>query len=161
MSAREIPNMRAVWLAACSVGRTILFRLNTGMAWVSGGGKVTKRADGAAVVPFARPIPLGFGRVDNRPVVGAADLIGWHTVRITADMIGCRVAVFTSVEVKRPSGGVTSDDQVNWRDQVREAGGIAVVANTPSVAQAFLSGWRPPRDDSVQNQPPAPAPGAD
>lgn len=154
MGARETPNMRAIWQAACAVGRTVLFRLNTGMGWVSGGGKVVKRDDGAAVVPFARPIALGFGLASNRPVNGAGDLIGWHTIRITADMIGCKVAVFTSIEAKPERGGVTSDDQINWRDQVRDAGGIAVVANTPAVAQAFLSDWRPPRADPGQNQSP-------
>lgn len=144
---REIPNMRSIWMAAAAIGRTVLFRLNTGVGWVTGGGKVIHRDDGAVVVPFGRPIPLGFGLASNKPVVGAGDLVGWHTIRITADMIGCKVAVFTSIEAKRPTGGRTSADQVNWLQQVRDAGGIAVVANTPAVAQAFLSEWRPPRAD--------------
>lgn len=141
----EAPNQRSIWAAACFIGRTVLFRLNTGMAWVTSGGKATRLPSGDVLVPGGRPMTLGFGRPDNKPVAGAGDLIGWHSMVITPEMVGCRVAVFTSVECKRPKGGRASADQENWRDQVRADGGIAVIANTPTVAQDAIANFKPPR----------------
>jgi hypothetical protein len=57
---------------------------------------------------------------------GSADLIGWKSITITPEMVGKRVAVFTSIEVKTPTGKVR-DDQINWQHQVAAAGGIAYV----------------------------------
>lgn len=137
--------MRAIWLAACGIGQTVLFRLNSGMAWASGGGRVSRLPDGSVVVPHARPMTLGFGLTSNKPVAGAGDLIGWHSIVVTPEMVGCRVAIFASVECKRTQRGVTSADQVHWQQQVQQAGGIAVIANSPSVAQAALRDYRPPK----------------
>lgn len=60
---------------------------------------------------------------------GSADLIGWRTVVITPDMVGRRVAVFTSIEVKTPAGRVRPEQQA-WLGVVRGAGGIAGVARS-------------------------------
>ncbi len=60
---------------------------------------------------------------------GAGDLIGWTPVVITPDMVGQVVAVFTSVEVKTPTGRVRPDQQV-WCDAVNKAGGRGVVARS-------------------------------
>jgi hypothetical protein len=51
---------------------------------------------------------------------GGSDLIGW-TPRI---INGQRVAIFTAVEVKTPRGVIT-DEQTQFIETVREAGGIA------------------------------------
>ena len=64
---------------------------------------------------------------------GSADLIGWRTVTITPDMVGQQLAVFTSIEVKTPTGRL-APLQANWLDAVQGAGGIAGVAR--SVADA-------------------------
>jgi len=69
---------------------------------------------------------------------GSADLIGWRTVEITPDMIGQRIAVFTSVEVKTATGRV-KPEQENWRQQVHDAGGLAVVARSEDEAEKFFS----------------------
>lgn len=74
-----------------------------------------------------RPVQFGLAR-------GSADLIGWRTVTITPEMVGTRVAVFTSLEVKTPTGRLTPA-QHNWLGAVRGAGGIAGVAR--SVGDAF------------------------
>lgn len=71
---------------------------------------------------------------------GSADLIGWRTVTITPDMVGQRVAVFASVEVKTESGRVESEQQ-NWLEQVTSAGGLAVVARSPEQAVEFFAKW--------------------
>ena len=60
---------------------------------------------------------------------GSADLIGWRTVTITPDMVGSRLAVFTSIEVKTPTGRVRPD-QAAWMGAVQAAGGIAGIARS-------------------------------
>jgi len=60
---------------------------------------------------------------------GSADLIGWRTITITPDMIGTQLAVFTSIEVKTPTGRLTPE-QRNWLHVVDRNGGIAGVARS-------------------------------
>ena len=69
---------------------------------------------------------------------GSADLIGWRTMVITPDMVGQRVAVFCSVEVKAPRGRLRPD-QAAWLAAVQAAGGIACVARSPEEAAAALN----------------------
>jgi VRR-NUC domain len=137
----EASVQREVWLDLSAHHQSKLFRLNTGKAWVSGAGPVSRLKDGSMLVPAGRPIALGFGLVNGDPVVGAADLIGWHTVRITPDMVGKDVAVFLSVETKRTKRGRTSEDQINWMNQVKRAGGIAGVANSVESARLIFDEW--------------------
>jgi hypothetical protein len=99
----------------CSTGATRLFRNNTG----------TLRDQ------HGRPVSFGLCK-------GSADLIGWRTVTITPDMVGQQVAVFTSIEVKTPTGRVKPEQQ-QWLDAVLSAGGIAGVARSVEDAQALLA----------------------
>jgi hypothetical protein len=80
---------------------------------------------------------VGFGFVgeppNHRPVTmglhpGSGDLIGWKSVTVTPDMVGTKLAVFLSVEVKRPGKGLRPN-QETWMRVVREHGGIAVRAD--------------------------------
>jgi hypothetical protein len=137
--------LRAVWLAVART--TTLFRLNTGMAWISGLGPkgVRKLEDGSVHILQARPISVGFSKPDGKPVVGACDLPGWTEVVITPEMVGCRCAVFTSIECKRTTGGKLSEDQGNWMAAVQRAGGIAGVANSPEAARDIVADYHPPR----------------
>ena len=91
---------------ACGTGSTRLFRNNTGTLRDQQG----------------RPVQFGLAN-------GSADLIGWRTVTITADMVGQRLAVFTSIEVKTPTGRI-SPEQRQWLGAVQAAGGIAGVARS-------------------------------
>jgi len=77
-----------------------------------------------------RPVQFGLAR-------GSADLIGWRTVTITPDMVGQRIAVFSSLEIKTPTGRLTPA-QHNWQAAVRSAGGIAGVARSVTDALAIL-----------------------
>ena len=70
---------------------------------------------------------------------GSADLVGWRTVVITPDMIGRRIAVFTSIEVKTPTGRVRPEQQA-WLGVVRGAGGIAGIARSVTDAHTLLEG---------------------
>jgi hypothetical protein len=65
---------------------------------------------------------------------GSADLIGWRTVVVTPEMVGQRIAVFTSIEVKTPTGRLAPSQQ-HWLQAVRTAGGVAGVVK--SVADAL------------------------
>lgn len=69
---------------------------------------------------------------------GSPDLVGWKSVVVTEGMVGQRLAVFCGLEVKIP-GGRVREDQVNFLDRLREAGGIAAVARSEDEAVATLS----------------------
>lgn len=60
---------------------------------------------------------------------GSADLIGWRTLVITPEMVGQRIAVFTSLEIKTPTGRL-APAQRHWLQAVHQAGGIAGVARS-------------------------------
>ena len=100
---------------ACSTGDTRLFRNNTG----------TLRDQ------HGRPVQFGLAK-------GSADLIGWRTVTITPEMVGTQVAVFTSIEVKTPTGRLQPEQQ-QWMEAVQAAGGIAGVARSVEDACIVLS----------------------
>ena len=99
---------------ACGKGNCRLFRNNTG---------TLKDANG-------RPVQFGLCK-------GSADLIGWRTITITPDMVGTQLAVFTSIEVKSPTGRVRPE-QKTWMDAVQAAGGVAGIARSVKDAQQIL-----------------------
>lgn len=68
---------------------------------------------------------------------GASDIIGWYSITVTPDMVGCKVAVFTAIEVKTQRGRVRPEQQ-NYIDAVRCAGGIAGVARSAEDAVLLL-----------------------
>jgi hypothetical protein len=99
---------------AISHGDTRIFRNNTG---------TLKDANG-------RPVQFGLCK-------GSADLIGWKQVTITPDMVGQRIAVFLSIEVKTPTGRVRPEQQ-QWLKAVQAAGGVAGIARSVEDAQRIL-----------------------
>ena len=100
---------------ACSRGAVRLMRNNTG---------VLRDYHG-------RPVSFGLAK-------GSADLIGWTTREITADMVGATIAVFTSIEVKTATGRLRPE-QKQWLDAVQAAGGIAGVARSVEDAEQLLA----------------------
>jgi len=68
---------------------------------------------------------------------GSADLIGWRTVTITQAMVGTRLAVFTSIEVKTPTGRIRPEQQA-WLEAVTQAGGIAGIARSVDDAKLII-----------------------
>ena len=99
----------------CSRGPVRLYRNNTGTLYDRQG----------------RPVTFGLAR-------GSADLIGWTTRTITPDMVGQQVAVFTSLEVKTPTGRV-SPEQRQWMQAVQAAGGIAGVVRSVEDAERLIT----------------------
>ena len=78
-----------------------------------------------------RPVQFGLAR-------GSADLIGWRIITITPSMVGSQVAVFTSIEVKTPTGRIRSEQQA-WLACVQQCGGIAGVARSIADATQIIS----------------------
>jgi hypothetical protein len=68
---------------------------------------------------------------------GSADLIGWRSITVTPDMVGSRLAIFTSIEVKTPTGRVRPEQQA-WLEAVQQAGGVAGVARSIDDAVRIL-----------------------
>lgn len=62
---------------------------------------------------------------------GSSDLIGWTPVKITSEMVGNTVAIFTAVEVKKNKHGSyrATDGQLRFINAVRANGGLAGVAD--------------------------------
>lgn len=60
---------------------------------------------------------------------GGADTIGLTTIRITSQMVGLDIAVFTAVECKA-KGRTASDEQKAFLAMVKARGGIACLAYT-------------------------------
>ena len=78
-----------------------------------------------------RPVQFGLAR-------GSADIVVWKTIEVTPDMVGQKLAVFTSIEVKTSTGRLTGP-QRNWMHTVQTAGGFAGVARSPEDALQIIS----------------------
>lgn len=104
---------------------TRLFRNQVGGAWMG------KPRGEVLLLSEARFVQCGL-------VVGSGDLIGWHSVTVTPEMVGRKLAVFLSVEVKTDTGRVRPE-QKTWMENVRKHGGIAMVARNVEEAQKQLA----------------------
>lgn len=86
---------------------------------------------------------VGIGMLRNGSYVrfglakGSGDLIGWHSLIVTEEMVGKRLAIFLSIEVKAPKG-LTSKEQKIWEQIVNESGGIALIARSPEDVEKIL-----------------------
>lgn len=107
-----------------------IFRNNVGLGWsgqavkVTGANLLTVRLQpGDVVLRNARPVKYGL-------MTGSGDGIGWSTVTITPEMVGRKIAVFTSAETKSTTGRVKKE-QETWRKNVASAGGIAAIIRKP------------------------------
>lgn len=70
--------------------------------------------------------------------VGSSDLIGFRSVTVTPEMVGKKLAVFTAVEAKSGRGRAT-EEQANFIQAVKIAGGLAGVARTETELLGILS----------------------
>lgn len=68
---------------------------------------------------------------------GSGDLIGWRSLVVTPELLGQRLAIFSSVEVKTSAGRPTPQ-QAHWAEVVRAAGGFAGVARSPEQARLIV-----------------------
>lgn len=112
-----------------------LFRNNCGSAWTGPGfnlrrGQVYTAQGGERVITQPRPVEFGL-------VKGSGDGIGWHSLEITPDMVGKRVAIFLSIETKAINGRVR-EEQLNWLRAVNDAGGIALILHDPDQLELHI-----------------------
>ena len=119
--------MKRIMLIVGSMPETRLFRNNVAFAYV---GRVVNRTPQSITLADWRPLHAGLTK-------GSSDLIGWHTVEITPDMVGKRIAVFTAIEVKGKNGR-PSPEQIAFINAVNEFGGSAGIATTPEDAQKII-----------------------
>lgn len=116
----EFEIMQQVQVAASRADYHIrLFRNNVGQGWQ---GKQTSISAQRCVIAYPRPLKAGL-------CVGSSDLIGWRSIKITPDMVGQTVAIFSAVEVKTPQGKPT-EEQVDFLAAVNAAGGIGIIATS-------------------------------
>ena len=103
----------AILLACNRIPGVHLYRLNSRVVMMPGkGGRM-------------RPVRFGW--------LGAPDIIGYRCLR-TSPMMPDRVPYFVALEVKRPGGKATVEQQ-SFIDLVKRDGGIAAVVT--SVEEAF------------------------
>jgi hypothetical protein len=68
---------------------------------------------------------------------GSSDLIGFQSVIITPEMVGRKVAIFTALEVKTPTGKV-SPEQKRFTEMVNYFGGIGAIVRSVDDALIHL-----------------------
>ena len=113
---------------ALSNGSVRLFRNNVGEAWL---GRVVHRDAFKVIIENPRRVAYGLAP-------GSGDLIGWRSVLITPAMLGRTVAVFASLEAKRPGARPTGAAQVAWLWQCSEAGALAGIFTNTDEARLLL-----------------------
>lgn len=125
---REIEFMKNLQVKLSKLGIR-LFRNNTGLAYQ--GSRVTPiGSSGDIILSDARVVHMGLCK-------GSSDLIGWKTIKITPDMVGTSVAVFTAIETKSKNGRATPE-QTNFIAAVTSSGGIAFIAKPDTDISKFL-----------------------
>jgi len=130
----ESPILRRI-LATLSHGAVRLLRNNCGVGYqgiVSRAPPDPRWQPGSLIIQRPRRVQFGLA-------VGSADLIGLRSITITPEMVGRTVAVFASIEVKRP-GAHTTGAQRDWAVMVASMGGIAGVARSVEEAERLLVG---------------------
>jgi hypothetical protein len=113
---KEQPILKRI-LLACSRGKTRLWRNNVGQ------------------LQDARGQWVRYGVANP----GGSDLIGFHTVTITPEDVGRKVAVFTAFEVKSQTGKIRPEQRA-FIDNVTLRGGIAGVVRSVEDAKSLLTG---------------------
>lgn len=123
---------------ACNRGNVRLWRNNVGTALViNHSNPGTKQAIINACIELAEKRGAFAQRMSFGLAEGSGDLIGYRQVTITPEMIGSRIAVFVSCEVKTDTGRVRPE-QVNWLAHISGAGGVAFVARGVEDAKKVL-----------------------
>lgn len=120
--------LKLIQLSLSKLRNVTTFRNNTAQAWV--GVPIARTATTITLKDY-RPLHAGLCK-------GSSDLIGWTVVEVTPEMVGKRLAVFTAVECKSERGRAT-DEQLNFVEQVRKAGGFAGIARTPVEAVGIVT----------------------
>lgn len=123
---------------ACNRGPVRLFRNNVGKGvMIAHKHSETRQAIITDCIALAAKRGGSGARITYGLGVGTGDLIGYRTIVVTPEMVGRRVAVIASCEVKTDTGR-PSPEQVAWMEHIRLVGGIAFVARSVEEAQNQL-----------------------
>ena len=139
---KEMNRLKNIQIRASELAMR-LFRVNVGTGWT--GDKISKIhtprmvrvRKGDVVISRARPLSTGVPK-------GYHDLTGWHSVEITPEMVGRKIAVFTSIEVKTDKGKLT-DEQANFMGQVDKSGGITGIGRCSEDVDKIIHAWLEPK----------------
>lgn len=129
-----------IMLATGRGAQTRVFRNNTGLGWT--GQKVLQVKKGMMFIPCDAVIILNPRPLHAGLCKGSSDLIGWHSVNITPEMIGRKIAAFVGFEVKPTAKIGPSPYQQNFINQVNQSGGISGVVHSPEMALDLLARFR-------------------
>jgi hypothetical protein len=100
------------------------FRLDAGMGYV-GGREYKAKTDGIIKVKAGDLVVVNPGKI-SYGIEGAGDRIGWTEKVITPEMVGEKVAVFTSIEDKSRTDSIGIEQLIFMLNVIR-SGGIAKV----------------------------------
>lgn len=130
--ATETDLQREIQLAL-SNGTSRLFRNQVGAAWM---GAYVSGPGTSVLITHPRRVEVGLGP-------GSSDLIGLTQVKITPEMVGKTVAIFTGVEVKIPGASTAKERlaaQGAFIDMINSLGGRAGFAQSVDDAHKILHG---------------------
>lgn len=113
MSEKSVLNK--LQLLASSLGHR-LFRNNNGMAY---SGEAIELDNGSILIKNPYRIKYGLG-------VGTGDLVGGTQIKVTPEMIGKTILVFTNYEVKMVKTKVTKE-QTSFHNTILQLGGISII----------------------------------
>ena len=135
MSEQKI--IKQLLIKASQLGHR-LFRNNTAKGWAGRAKKFTRHQvvnvePGDVIVKRGFPIEAGL-------IKGSSDLIGWTNVKITQDMIGKTLPVFTAPEVKYGSTRVTKDQEI-FIDNINKNNGLAFIVRDVEDYEKELEKW--------------------
>jgi hypothetical protein len=102
-----------------------VFRNDNGMAYV-GGVKMIVERDGNVFMRKGWTVIMNPRKIHYGLQPGSGDFVGWTPLIVTTSMVGQKIAVFTSIETKTVHDYMKQEQQ-DWLNAVREAGGIAEV----------------------------------
>lgn len=139
--ASESTVQKKVW-AALALAGTVVFRTNSGKAWLSGAGPAKRLDDGTVIVPAGRPVGLGLVMINGDTVPGLSDLTGYTKVTITPEMVGRTLPIFTVIETKESGGGRRKENQISFISQVTKDGGIGGFAASTGEALEIVAAWK-------------------
>lgn len=120
-------------------GESRIWRNNVGTGWAGPATRVdaTNLAamrgalrPGDVVVRNGRPLHAGLEK-------GSGDLIGVRSITVAPEHVGRVLGVFTSVEVKTPTGRVRPE-QAQWVKVIEGLGGLAGVARSVEDAAGII-----------------------
>lgn len=123
---------------ACSKGATRLWRNNTGQGLMvnhrsaAAKQKLIEECMKLCAARGGSAVRLAFGLQK-----GSGDLIGIRVVEVTPEMVGRRVAVFVSCEVKTETGAVRPEQEA-WLSFLNSVGAQAFIARSVADAQQEL-----------------------